>query len=291
MPRSTVALALVLGISALLGATPAVVSATSLPADVRPSLGTAASDIESISKNGCRVGLSRVKVRTDCIYGDPYGTRRVALIGDSHAAHLFPPLNALAKARHWKLNIQTKISCRFVDLPIWSRELNRRYSECEQWRRNVVSYLQQWRPHMVIYLVARSMAVLPDRPQDDDPTAQGHGLARLMKQIPGKKAVIVDTPTSYHDVPTCLAANRTHIEACSTPRNRAFSWRHMILEKTAVADVAGATLVNLSKQICPVADDCQAVLKGMIVWRDYHHLTKTFAKSLKSRLATTLPAP
>jgi hypothetical protein len=277
--------------AAAVGITPLPAAASVLPADVQPALGSASTDIEAISKNGCRVGLSRVRVRTDCIFGDRYGTRRVALVGDSHAAHLYPPLNGLAKARHWKLNVQVKISCRFVDLPIWSREMDRRYTECEKWRKNVVTYLQQWRPQLVIFVVARSMAVLPDRPQDDDPTVQGHALARLMKQIPGKKAVIVDTPTSYYDVPACLAEHQSNIEACATPRNRAFSWRHMILEKTAVADVAGATLVNLSKQICPVAEDCQAVLGGYIVWRDYHHLTKTFAKTLQAALASKLPSP
>jgi hypothetical protein len=285
----TFALALALSATAALGTTPAPVAATSLPTDVRPSLSSAKDDIEAISKNGCRVGLKRTAVRTDCIYGDRYGKKKVALVGDSHAAHLFPALNKLAKARHWRLDVQTKVSCRFVDLPIVSRELGRRYTECEQWRLNVVAYLRANPQHMVVYVVARAMAVV--KPEHDDPAVQGHALARLMKQIPGKQVVIVDTPTSYHDVPACLAENRDHIEACGTDRNRAFSWRHLILEKAAVGDVPGATLVNLSKQICPPAEKCQAVHNGMIVWRDYHHLTRTFSKSLALALGAKLPLP
>lgn len=284
-------IALVLAAVAMFAITPATATATVLSADVRPSLANASSDIEVISTNGCRVGLKRTAVRTDCIYGDPYGTKKVALVGDSHAAHLFQPLNALAKARHWKLNVQTKISCRFVDLPIVSRELNREFYECEKWRLNVIAYLQSHPQDMVIYVVARGMAVLPSRPGDDDPAVQGHALARFMKQIPGKQVVIVDTPTSYYDVPVCLGQHKDNIEACATDRSLAFSWRHLILERTAVADYSGSTLVNLSQQICPLADKCQAVLNGMIVWRDFHHLTRTFAKSLKTRLAATLPLP
>ena len=133
------------------------------------------------------------------------------------------------------------------------------------------------------------MAVLPSRPGDDDPAVQGHALARFMAKIPGKHVVIVDTPTAYYDVPVCLAAHKSNIEACATNRDLAFSWRHLTLETTAVADDLGSLLVNLSKNICPLAEDCQAVLNGYIVWRDFHHLTNTFAKTLKSALATKLP--
>jgi hypothetical protein len=282
-------LALALAATAMLALAPATATATALPANVRPSLADAPNDIEVISTNGCRVKALRVEPRTDCIYGDPNGTKQVVLVGDSHAAHLFPPLNMLAKARHWKLIVHTKISCRFVDLRHMSRELEREYYECEQWRNKVIERLRAKPPAMTIFVVARGLEPLPNRPGDNDPAVQGHALARLMVQIPGGHVVIVDTPTSYHDVPACLQANQSQIEQCATDRDLAFTWRHMILEQTAVADDPGATLVNISKQICPIADDCQAVRNGMIVWRDFHHLTRTFAKSLQSALAARIP--
>jgi hypothetical protein len=290
MPRLPMkGLSLALAATAILALAPATVSATALPSNVKPSLADAPDDIEVISTNGCRVRILRIEPRTDCLYGDVNGTKRVVLVGDSHAAHLFPPLNLLAKERHWKLVVHTKISCRFVDLPFISRELERRYYECEQWRTKVIERLQAKPPDMTIFVVARGLLPLPGRPEDDDPAVQGHALARLMVQIPGKHVVIVDTPTNYHDVPACLQAHQSDIEQCATDRDLAFTWRHMILENTAIADDPGAKLVNISKQVCPVADDCQAVLNGMIVWRDFHHLTRTFAKSLQSALATKIP--
>jgi hypothetical protein len=280
-------LALAVGLTALLAATPAMASATTLSSDVSPSLAKAPYDDSVIESNGCLVGYYRTAVRTDCKYGDRYGSKKVALVGDSHAAALFAPLNKLAKARHWKLNIQTKISCRFVDLPIWSRQFDVEYTQCEQWRLNVVTYLNQHPQDMVIFMVARSMAVLPDQPQDDDPTVQGHALARLMDQIPGRQVIIVDTPTSYYDVPVCLAANLDNIEACATSRAKAYSWRYKILETTA-ADDTGAQLLNLSGKICP-SDPCMPVVNDIIVYRDFMHLTKTFAKTLQPKLAKKLP--
>jgi SGNH domain-containing protein len=280
---------LIAAAAALLALAPATVTATGLPTNVKPALADAASDIEVISTNGCRVPASRITVRTDCIYGDTAGTKKVALVGDSHAAHLFPPINALAKQKHWKLNVQTKISCRFVDLPLIY--LGSEYTECEQWRLNVIAYLNKNPQDLVIFVVARRMTALPSRPQDDDPTVQGHALARLMTQIPGKHAVIVDTPSSYYNVPKCLANHLNNIEACATPRSLAFDEpRHMDLEQAAVADDPNATLVNLSKDICPVAEYCQPVLNGYIVWRDNLHLTKTFAKTLQGALGSKLPS-
>jgi hypothetical protein len=66
--------ALTAGVVLSAALSPATATATTVPADVKPSLANAATDIEVISTNGCMVGLSRVSVRTDCNYGDPYGT-------------------------------------------------------------------------------------------------------------------------------------------------------------------------------------------------------------------------
>ena len=103
---------------------------------------------------------------------------------------------------------------------------------------------------------------------------------------PGKHAIIVDTPQSI-DPPACLSSNINNVWNCATPRNRAFNWRYLKLERTAAAD-SGATLIDLTDDICP-GDPCPAVLRGMIVYRDVHHLTETPALSLADRLERLLP--
>ena len=282
-------LSLIVAVAALLALAPATVTATAVPTNVKPSVADAPNDIEIISTNGCRVGRYGTAARTDCIYGDTTATKKVALVGDSHAAVLFTPLNALAKQKHWKLNVQTKISCRFVDLPLMY--LGSEYTQCETWRLNVIKYLKAHPQDLVIFVVARRMTPLPSRPGDDDPTVQGHALARLMTQIPGKHVVIVDTPYAYYNVPKCLANHMNYYEACATTRDQALdSTRFKVLEQTAVSDDPNASLVNLSANICPVATYCQPILNGYIVMRDNLHMTKTFARTLTSPLASKLPS-
>jgi len=257
-----------------------------LPANVRPSLADASNDWERLLRDGCLVQELQI-TPANCVYGDPNGTITVALVGDSHASQWFPAVQRIALAKHWKLVPFVKLSCRFVDLPIFSRVLKREYTECEAWRPLVVKRLQALKPDLTIVAAAEGMD--PMIPADNSPAVQGTAMAVLLRQIPGPKAIIVDTPSPEYDVPACLSAHTSDVTQCATPRAIAYSWRHRTLEVTAVKATPHATLVDLSTAICPY-DPCPAVFNGMIVYRDNFHLTATFSAYLAPQLAAALPA-
>lgn len=257
-----------------------------LPADVRPSLAAASSDKERIIGDGCFMSLRGSKP-PDCVYGNPQGTFTVALVGDSHAAHWFPAVEAIANAHGWRLLTFTKASCVFVDLPIYSPILKREYSECEGWRPQVMQRLIEAQPDLTI---VSSDRWLPTQIRaDSDPTRQGEAMARLLDQVPGAIAILGDTPASKVDVPVCLSQHLDDITRCATPRLWAFGRQQLVRERAA-AKASNATLIDLSDSICP-GDPCQAVVRNMIVQRDDHHLTATFAVSLAAQLEAALPIP
>jgi peptidoglycan/LPS O-acetylase OafA/YrhL len=256
-----------------------------LPAKLTPTLEDARTDRDRLLADGCGLSLGGTKP-PDCVYGDRHGTVTVALVGDSHAAHWFPALERIANARGWRLVPLTKFSCVFVDLPIWQPTLNREYTECEAWRENVVDRLVKLRPNLVIVASNQWLPVIEAR--DNDPERQGAALARLLKRIPGEKAIISDTPRSEVDVPACLAQHPKAIERCTTKQRAAFGWRHLRRE-TEAARLSGATLIDLSAAICPV-DPCPPVIGNIVVYRDHHHLTATFVISIKADLEAALPA-
>ena len=256
----------------------------SIPRDLSPSLGKARTDDDPLVSDGCGLGLSGSRP-PKCVYGDRDGKLTVALVGDSHAAHWFPAMEALARKRGWRLVPFTKFSCVFVDLPIWSDYAKREYTECEAWREHVVDRLNELKPDLVVVASARWFPVVEER--DNDPKRQGAGMARLIERIPGKVAIIMDTPRSAFDVPACLASHRDAIERCATSRADAFGWRHRRREKEA-ARLSGATLVDLSRATCP-SDPCPPIIGTTLVYRDHHHLTRTFAKSLAPELGAALP--
>jgi hypothetical protein len=114
--------------------------------------------------------------------------------------------------------------------------------------------------------------------RDSEPKRQGAALAALIERIPGRVAILIDTPRSEHDVPACLARHPKEIEDCTTPKDAALGWRHRIREVEA-RRLSGAPVIDLSTSICPT-DPCPPIIGRRMVYRDHHHLTATFARSL-----------
>ena len=101
----------------------------------------------------------------------------------------------------------------------------------------------------------------------------------MIKQVPGRVAIIVDVPLPGIDVPACLSAHPTDVRQCAVPRRQALGSGMGIIESTAAAET-GAKLINMTKAICPGTGACPVVINNIIVYRDQHHLTATFSKTL-----------
>lgn len=254
-----------------------------VPRGLTPPLATARDDEDRLLRDGCALGLAGTEP-PDCRYGDKRGEITVALVGDSHAMNWFPAFERLAGRRHWRLVPFTKFSCVFVDMRIWSDHLKREYTECEVWRERVVAKLRRLKPDLVVISSNKWFPPMVDR--DGEPKRQGAALARLIERIPGTVAILVDTPRSNHDVPACLARHPAAIEACTTPKKTALGWRHRIREVEA-RRIARVPLIDLSKAICPT-DPCPPIIGKRLVYRDHHHLTATFARSLARDLDAAL---
>ncbi len=257
-----------------------------LPADVAPPLTKARKDAEPIFGDKCSLTFSGSRPPV-CFYGRKDGALTVALVGDSHAAHWFPSLARLADERGWRLVPFTKYSCPFVDMRIYSPWLRREYTECEAWRWNVVKALQALKPDLTVVTSHRWFPTLVTG--DEEATRQGEAMARLLGQLPGRVALLADTPISRYDVPACLSRNLDDIRRCASDRAYAFGSKPNARERIA-ARLTGAALVDLSDVICPGKGECPAVIDGMIVYRDDHHLTATFSASLAPILGERLPA-
>jgi peptidoglycan/LPS O-acetylase OafA/YrhL len=256
-----------------------------LPANVHPSLRAAGTDAETLEADGCLLGQPQTKP-PKCVYGDKHGTYTVALVGDSHAAHWFPAILAIAKDRGWRLVPFIKLSCRFLDMPLYSHWYQRMYTECDTWRDNVVARLKALKPDLVIEASIRDLVTT--NATDKDPVHQGEAMARLLEEVPGAKAIIVDTPISRYNVPTCLSSHRSDVRPCETSRSFALGASPGVVERTAAAAL-GASLIDVTPIMCPGDSPCPVVIDGMIVYRDNQHMTATFATSLRGYLEAGLP--
>jgi hypothetical protein len=249
---------------------------------LRPTLGRAPTDYEQPWHVGCLAFSSTANIPRvgDCVYGNPNGTYTVALIGDSHASALFPAVNAVAIAHGWKLLVYLKINCAFVDIPLYDPTAKRTYTECATWNSQVIKRLSSSPPDLII--VAMSRWIQNERSSDGTVTNEGKSMGREMSQLPtaSKLVMITDIPDPQgHDVPDCLSSHLSDYRSCEYSRSLGFGFNLGAREAIA-ANATGASLISLADAICPGTGNCPVVMNGMIMFRDDHHLTATFAASL-----------
>ena len=108
--------------------------------------------------NGCMLSFFEVG-QPECATGDTASTTTVALIGDSNAAMWNPALQQVADAAALAAGELGKTGLPIDGPPIGNR-LRRYYTECDQWRAEIIARLRAERPRLVVV----SMSRLYDRP-------------------------------------------------------------------------------------------------------------------------------
>ena len=256
----------------------------SLPKDVRPGLVAAPEDYEALKRNACLQDEAATSPKS-CVFAKASSRYTLALVGDSHASHWFPALQRVADDRGWRLETYVKVSCPFSDILVRNLEKKKKYKACLAFNEAVVAKLKASRPDVVVTAVSRWQH--PIDKAYDSPYAQGEGIARMLKQVPGKKVVIADVPYPGQDVPECLARNLKDTRACAAPARNRFAGGSPARERQA-ADSSGGVMLDFYDLICKNHDRCLPIRNDMIVWRDHHHLTATFSRSLAPALDRAL---
>jgi peptidoglycan/LPS O-acetylase OafA/YrhL len=253
-----------------------------LPADLTPSLASARDDEERLRGDGC-LAFERVTTPPNCEYGVKGSAITIALVGDSHASHWFPAIEAIALERGWRLLTFVKVSCSFTTLVQRNLALKREYRECTAFNEATVARLNQIKPALTIIVNRRTF-----RPIEENITSAlaGAALGEMVARIPGATAILVDTPDPGRDVPACLSKHPSDIRACLFTQDDADNREIGIAERVA-ADVSGATLIDLTANIC-TEWPCSPISGSVLIYRDEDHMTETFSRSLAAPLGVEI---
>ncbi|MCX5972844.1 MAG: acyltransferase family protein [Chloroflexi bacterium] len=253
-----------------------------LPADLTPSLASARDDEERLRGDGC-LAFERVTTPPNCVYGVKGSAITIALVGDSHASHWFPAIEAIALERGWRLLTFVKVSCSFTTLVQRNLALKREYRECTAFNEATVARLNQIKPALTIIVNRRTF-----RPIQENITSAlaGAALGEMVARIPGATAILVDTPDPGRDVPACLSKHPSDIRACLFTQDDADNREIGIAERVA-ADVAGARLIDLTANIC-TEWPCSPISGSVLIYRDEDHMTATFSRSLAAPLGVEI---
>jgi hypothetical protein len=262
---------------------------------------TAAEARADDGKVPCFVDFEETRADPGCRFGDPKGTRTVVLIGDSHAAHWFPGLLAVAQQERWQLWFWAKPACGFADQRQYNRQLKGEYTACAEWREEVLERVEEL-PRVDLVVLGRAYAQLSSalgegggRPPGGVRGARywAEGAERTVTRLERSAARIVvlrDVPRPSGDVPSCLSKHDGDPDPCAYPRSKGTALDRPLYdaERPLLADHPSIRYVDPTPWICP-GDPCQVVSrKGTVVFRDRHHLTASFAREVAPALRRAL---
>jgi peptidoglycan/LPS O-acetylase OafA/YrhL len=251
-------------------------------------LAFAVSDLGPNSK--CQAsGSSRTPVW--CEFGNTTNPAAViAVVGNSHALRLVPAMEEFGRNRNWKILLAAKVDCLGVNAEAVAGQSPG--DPCLSWTRQVQQRLHATPGLRAVLFASHRGAkfmVAGPSPTDEGLHAVEQKILDTWARLKAKGISVVvteDVPgTRPYLAPECIAKSRAPMAPCTMPRSEVV-WDNL-LSRLAKRASSLADYVPLAPYFC---DDnkCHALVGGVVVYSDSHHLTGTYAKTLGRYLGPAL---
>lgn len=249
---------------------------------LRPTPFEAGKDLATAYAQGCIQGGRRADVSV-CAYGNPRAPVRIAVVGDSHAVHWLPAFEWLAE--HYNVYVEglTKTSCSPAGVDVYARTSDGPYSSCTQWSEDVKSYIKDGRFNYLVLSQSpkHRLFELRDQPPARSAAPLAAALARTWEDIARTTPTYIIRPTPWQPtaVPGCAAGTESPFTECTAGPEETLENDAL----TRLAEMIPATLLDFTDLLCRDGV-CPAVIGNVFVYRDAHHLTRTFNRTLAEPL-------
>jgi hypothetical protein len=238
-----------------------------------PPLALVKLDHAAVYDNGCHLTVDDIEP-VACRYGNPHGPFKAFLVGDSHAANWVPAFEKVAERQGWNAASYTKSSCALISIMVDRNDTRKPNEACFQWGRRMLEVISAERPDVVILAQAGDIEATPGGGDGLQPSVH-EGLAstwRALAELGARVVAIADTPMWTKDPDACLAKD----PQCAVPL-RSISLDDPVFG--AHERQPSVALIDFNDIVCP-RGRCPVVIDNIIVWRDRHHLTATYSRSL-----------
>ncbi|GAA2996445.1 acyltransferase family protein [Streptosporangium longisporum] len=233
-----------------------------------PAPAVAARDRPRTYADGCNQVTGRDELLT-CRYGAANPARTIVLAGNSHAAHWFPALHAIADANGWQVVNMTKGACALSTQP--QRYQGRAYPSCDRWQRDVMAEVRRIGPDLLVTTATISSPFERGETLPKGYVERWRQLGAMGVQV----LAIRDTPRMPFDPPECVEVKGPG--ACVDDE------RHSLAAVSPAARLrrppSNVTFADLTPLLCP-RDRCPSVVGNLMVYSDKGHITATFMRSL-----------
>jgi peptidoglycan/LPS O-acetylase OafA/YrhL len=204
-----------------------------------------------------------------CLQNDRPGTvtKRIAMLGDSHAQQYMAALGPIAEQHGWEVVTLLKGNCRF------GAESAERDQECNDFNRASAAYVLEHRPDAVFTVASLT---LEEAPFETEVPGYIDGIRQFTDA--GIDVVGVrDNPRFAINMPECVQKNGPKAPQCNAPLNESLAESSPL--DTYRGQVDRLHLMDLSDFIC-AGGICPAVVGNVYVYKDDNHLTKTYVQSM-----------
>ncbi|WP_410876904.1 acyltransferase family protein [Nocardia sp. A7] len=253
------------------------------PEPMRPTVFEGQADTPSPTTDGCITPDREVRV---CTYGDPTADRSIALVGGSHSEHWLPALEVLGVEHGFRVISFLKEGCPVVlaDEPSYAEWP---FPECHEWSVEVLDRLSAEPPNWVLTLSTRYRM---DGLGDEVP-AEYLEVWTAMQDRGFNVLALRDTPRLRRDgvlyrATDCLAY-RGDPDSCGLDRAEVLDPHDPAQEPAA--GYPNIHPIDLSDAVCR-PQRCRVVEGNVLIYRDEHHLTASYARSLAPELGRQIGA-
>ena len=224
----------------------------------------------------------------NCTWGAASAHLKVVLFGNSHANQFFAPLQGATLALNGQFTSLTRSQCPVADV-VYIKD-GKPWDQCNKWREEAMKDILQIKPTYV-FIVMTGLAVqdpITGKPADPKRTGElrTEGIRKTVHTLTsaGIHVVMVrNTPFLRQEPLDCLSAHT--LEACAAPTVSTLLSDGG--DTGAVVGMSGVSRVDLTQLMCG-PQTCPMSRGGVLVWRDTHHITNTYAKQLTQFFAEYL---
>ncbi len=254
---------------------------------MRPTVLEIKNDLPSSTRDGCISNFVNPAV-VNCTYGDVDAPRTIALAGGSHAEHWLTALDLLGRMHHFKVVTYLKMGC-----PLSTEEVplimgnNAPYPQCHKWVQTTMDKLVADRPDYVFTTSTRPWNIKPG----DVMPATYIGIWQTFSDNNIPVLAMRDTPWLVKDgqpfTPADCLAKGGNPQSCGIARSKVLVDQNPTLD--FVARFPLLKPVDMSDAICR-PDICRAVEGNVLIYRDAHHLSRTYVRTMTSELGRQIAA-
>ena len=244
---------------------------TAVPSGIAPAppLSSVLDDVAAAYTNGCHLDLDESEPRA-CRYGVSGGAFHIMLIGDSHGASWLPALETLSETRRWRMTAHTKSAC-----PMVLGKLAKDPS-CWSWGENMLKEVAREKPDLVLLVMSSDNMIIGSGSREERLPLLIAALRKTVAALHEQDTAVIvmrDTPRFPFDPPACLSSD----PACAADEADAFPLPDPM--PAAFGGDPAVPLIDMTHAFC--ADGtCPMTIGNVTVWRDYHHFTATYARTL-----------